>query len=123
MRDAFMIFAIALALSMSMVVDAFAQVASGGAAVGGSLLADIQSLISGRVGMVIGLAISLFGLWMWLVQQSAFGVVIVIAGAALTAFPGLYGSLTSAFRSAFGGTGAGPSATSGGSGVVPGRAL
>lgn len=87
----------------------------GGSAVGSSLLTDIQSLISGRLGTVIGLAISLFGLWMWLGQQSSWGLLIVIAGAALTAFPGLYGSLSGAFRSAFSSTGAGGSVGTGNS--------
>ena len=78
-----------------------------GSNVGNSLLNDIQGLIGGRLGTVVGLGISLFGLWVWLAQQSSWGLLIVIAGAALTAFPGLYGSLTDAFKSAFSSSGAG----------------
>ena len=69
--------------------------------VGSSLLTDIQGILRGNLGVVVGLAISLFGLWMWLAQQSSWGLLIVIAGAALTAFPGIYGNLSQGFRSAF----------------------
>lgn len=69
--------------------------------VGSKLFDDVQGLIAGNIGVIAGLLISLFGLWMWLVQQSSWGLIIVIAGAALTAFPGIYGSLSSGLKSAF----------------------
>ena len=106
-----MIFALLVAVSLVLPDVAHAQ-----SNVGNSLLTDIQGLISGRLGTVIGLGISLFGLWMWLAQQSSWGLLIVIAGAALTAFPGLYGSLAGAFKSAFTTTGAGSSVGSGSGG-------
>ena len=74
---------------------------------GSGLLSDIEGLIAGKLGTVLGLGVSLFGLWVWLAQQSSWGLLILIAGAALTAFPGLYGSLASAFENAFESTGAG----------------
>lgn len=118
MRSYFLIFALLVAVSLVLPDVAHAQFGgSGGTNVGSSLLTDIQGLIAGRLGTVIGLGISLFGLWMWLAQQSSWGLLIVIAGAALTAFPGLYGSLAGAFRSAFSGTGAGSSVGSGGGGI------
>jgi len=103
-------------------LDAWAQFGGSAGNVGSGLLSDVQQLISGRLGTVIGLGISLFGLWMWLAQQSSWGLLIVVAGAALTAFPGLYGSLAGSFRSAFSSTGAGGSVSSGGGvgGLIPG---
>lgn len=74
---------------------------------GAGLLDDIQNLFGSNLGTVIGLGISLFGLWMWLVQQSSWGLIILIFGAALTAFPGIFGSMQSAFKGAFSGVGAG----------------
>ena len=68
---------------------------------GNTLFTDVQNLIRGNLGVVIGLALSLFGLWMWLVQQATWGLIIVIGGAALTAFPGIFGSLSQGIQSAF----------------------
>lgn len=73
---------------------------------GQSLLADITGLLTGSMGTVVGLGISLFGLWVWLAQQSSWGLLIVIAGAAITAFPGLYKGMTDGFKAAFAGSGA-----------------
>ena len=71
---------------------------------GEDLLTDVQGLIGGKLGTVIGLGVSLFGLWVWLAQQSSWGLLILIAGAALTAFPGLYGSLADAIKTGFSNT-------------------
>lgn len=69
--------------------------------VGEGLFNDIQTLIRGNLGVLAGLLISLFGLWMWLVQQSSWGLLIVIAGAALTAFPGIYSGISQGISNAF----------------------
>lgn len=76
------------------------------ATAGQSLLADVTGLLTGSMGTVVGLGISLFGLWVWLAQQSSWGLLIVIAGAAITAFPGLYKGMTDGFKAAFAGSGA-----------------
>ncbi len=76
-------------------------------AAGESLLTDVQNLLTGSLGTVVGLGISLFGLWVWLAQQSSWGILILIAGAAITAFPGLYKGMTDGFKSAFGTVGTG----------------
>lgn len=92
-----------VALAVSVLPDvAFAGTGGAGdTTVGSELFGDIQTLIQGNLGVIAGLLISLFGLWMWLVQQSSWGLLIVIAGAALTAFPGIYGSLSEGFSAAF----------------------
>ena len=72
-----------------------------GASVGSSLFSDVQGLVQGNIGIVVGLLLSLFGLWMWLVQQATWGLLIVVAGAALTAFPGIYAALNSGVKNAF----------------------
>ena len=69
--------------------------------VGENLFGDIQDLIQGNLGVLAGLLISLFGLWMWLVQQSSWGLIVVIAGAALTAFPGIYSGISQGIENAF----------------------
>jgi len=103
------IFLSILALSFLIAPDiAFAEA-------GGSLLTDVQNLLTGSVGTVVGLGVSLFGLWVWLAQQSSWGILILIAGAAVTAFPGLYKGLAEGFENAFATSGAkGTSARPGG---------
>lgn len=97
------IFLSIIALSLFIIPEvAFAQ----NTTAGGSLLTDVQNLLTGSLGTVVGLGISLFGLWVWLAQQSSWGILILIAGAAITAFPGLYKGLTDGFKSAFGTVGA-----------------
>lgn len=96
----FIFFALSLALvAVFAMLPDVAMASSGG--VGDTLLTDITDLFTGNLGTIIGLGISLFGLWMWLVQQSSWGLIILIAGAALTAFPGIYGSISKGFQNAF----------------------
>lgn len=59
------------------------------------LLNDVIGLISGPFGATIGLVISLFGAYQWLVNQSNWGLVILAGGALLTVFPGVYANLLS----------------------------
>ena len=87
-----------VAIAAAMLPEAaFAQASS----TGSELFNNIQDLIQGNLGVVIGLLLSLFGLWMWLVQQATWGLIIVIGGAALTAFPGIYGSINEGIKGAF----------------------
>lgn len=86
------------------VPDVMAASGSNSSSVGSTFLDDVTGIISGNLGTLLGLGISLFGLWMWLVQQSSWGLIILIAGAALTAFPGIYGSISGGFQDAFNAT-------------------
>ena len=74
---------------------------TGAIGVADELFGDVVGLVSGNLGTVIGLVLSVFGLWMWLVQQATWGLLIVIGGAALTAFPGIYTSLNQGLTTAF----------------------
>ena len=89
-----------VAVSAALVPEA-AFAASDGTGVGEDLFGDVQDLIRGNLGVVVGLGLSLFGLWMWLVQQATWGLLIVVGGAALTAFPGFYGAISSNIKTAF----------------------
>lgn len=60
---------------------------------GDGLLKDIINVITGPLGATIGLVISLFGAYQWLVNQSNWGIVILAGGALLTAFPNVYVNL------------------------------
>lgn len=85
------------------------------ASAGAGLQTDVSAMLEGHIGTALGLGVSLFGMWLWLAQQSAWGLGVVISGAAVTAFPSLYAGLADGFRAAFsnavGGSGSTRSAT------------
>ncbi len=76
------------------------------AATGDDAMGDIGNLITGNIGTLIGLGIALLGLYTWLVQQSSWGVIMIIGGVAVTAFPGLFNSMQGGFAALFDDTGA-----------------
>lgn len=69
---------------------------------GGELLSQVLGMVSGSLGTLIGLGIALFGLYMWLIQQSSWGIMVMIGGVALTAFPGIFEWMRGGFESATG---------------------
>lgn len=52
-----------------------------------------SGIFEGNYGLLIGLGIAALGMWMWLIDQNTWGVVMMIGGVALTAFPGLFSGL------------------------------
>ena len=61
--------------------------------VGGTLKTDITNMITGNIGTVVGLVIALFGLYMWLVQQATWGLMVILGGVCVTIFPGIFAGL------------------------------
>ena len=71
--------------------------------VGGSTLEFLdQGLIRGNWGTIIGLLIALFGLYMWLVKQETWGIMVIVGGVMVTFFPGIFDTLDSGLRTVFG---------------------
>ena len=100
-----MLFAGFVAILFTMMPEmANASAPAGGA--GSSTADDLQTLITGNIGTLVGLGIALLGLYTWLVQQSSWGVIMIIGGVAVTAFPGLFQSMQGGFSAAFSGSGA-----------------
>ena len=62
--------------------------------VGQSALGGVSSLLSGNIALVIGLCLGVFGLWTWLVKQETWGIILILGGVVLTAFPGIFDSIT-----------------------------
>jgi len=96
-----------LAIAATLVAtDASAQIAAvtaqGGDNVGADLLETIIQQMSGNLGTAFGLGIAVFGLYMWIVQQATWGIVMIIGGVAFTAFPGLFGGIRESFVAATG---------------------
>lgn len=67
---------------------------------GEELQTSIFNMLTGSLGTLIGLGIALFGLYMWLIQQSSWGIMVMIGGVALTAFPGIFEWMRGGFADA-----------------------
>ena len=76
------------------------------AAVGDILAGDLNRIVRGNLGVIIGLLVALFGLYTWLIEQSSWGIVLIIGGVAITAFPGFFVSMQDSFQELFVGSGA-----------------
>ena len=81
------------ALSPDAAMAAGSCVVGGGGSEAQGLLTDTIRLINGPFGATVGLVISLFGAYQWLVNQSNWGLIILAGGALLTVFPGIYSGL------------------------------
>ena len=53
----------------------------------------LSDAIESNYGLLIGLGVAALGMWMWLIDQNTWGVVMMIGGVAITAFPGLFQGL------------------------------
>jgi len=80
---------------------------------GESALDDLLAGMTGSIGTFVGLLIALFGLYVWLVQQNTWGIMIIIAGVAVTAFPGIFDGMRDGLNAALSNTGASTSSTQG----------
>lgn len=83
-----------------------ALAAGTGTSTGESTLQSIGEVVKGNIGTLVGLFIALLGLWQWLMDQSTWGVVMMIGGIAITAFPGLFTAGQKTFSNLFGNAGA-----------------
>lgn len=58
---------------------------------GGQLKDTFLNIVTGNLGLVVGLAIAFLGLWTWIVGQEAFaGIIMIIGGILLTMLPGIF---------------------------------
>lgn len=60
---------------------------------GATLLGDLNTALGGSLGTIAGLIIAVLGLYMWLVQQASWGIVMIIGGVLITVFPQLFDSI------------------------------
>ncbi len=102
------LFAVLALASVYMPELAFAQestsesTGSEGSGAGASLKQDIVAVFQGDLGFLVGLAISVFGLYTWLIKQASWGIVLLIAGGLVTVFPDLFDNIASGSKTAFG---------------------
>ncbi|NBV54661.1 MAG: hypothetical protein EBR79_03000 [Proteobacteria bacterium] len=76
---------------VSTVIPAVAQVSNIASSSGRPMLDALQGAITGNIGFFIGLAITILGLWTWIVkQETGAGVVMIIGGVLITLVPGIF---------------------------------
>ena len=56
------------------------------------------NILQSNVGLGIGLTVGAIGFWMWLMNQNSFGIIMIILGVAITAFPGMFVFVYEQFR-------------------------
>jgi hypothetical protein len=68
-----------------------------------ALYCDVRDIVSGSYGTLVGLLISMAGLYSYLMTRSGYGFFFFIAGVALTALPGIFNWYYQGTAQAFGG--------------------
>jgi hypothetical protein len=102
------LFTIALVAGLVMVgADAFAAVEPAGT--GGTKFREtLEGLVTGNIGLLVGLALAVFGIYTWVVkQETTAGLLLIVGGVLITIAPGVFnslGGLVSPIVSATGGT-------------------
>ncbi|PZP39337.1 MAG: hypothetical protein DI585_04470 [Pseudomonas fluorescens] len=102
----------AAALMVAFADPAFAQAtgSAGGAAsgAGSAATATLIGVITGNIGLLIGLGVTLLGLWTWIIgQKTGAGLTMIVGGVLITMAPGLFNgvrSMATGVMENFGGT-------------------
>jgi type IV secretory pathway VirB2 component (pilin) len=86
-RQAFFAFAAVLVMLGFMTDPALAQAG----VAGGNLKTTLEQVITGNIGLFIGLAIVILGLWTWIIkQETGAGITMIIGGVLITLAPGIF---------------------------------
>ncbi|MBI1308527.1 MAG: hypothetical protein GC129_01535 [Proteobacteria bacterium] len=105
-RHTFFAMAAAMLMLAAVVEPSFA--AGNAADAGNTILGTLQDSITGSIGFFIGLAITILGLWTWIVkQETGAGIVMIIGGVLITLVPGIFNGmhdLASGVLTQFGGS-------------------
>lgn len=78
----------AVAIMTLVLVDpTFAQATEAG----GRAKTTLENVLTGNIGLLLGLGITVLGLWTWIIgQKTGPGIVMIIGGVLLTLAPGLF---------------------------------
>lgn len=96
-----MVFAVALSLMPEMAMAQSALTGNSLQTAGGAFTNTFVQTLQGNIGLLIGLGIAFFGLWTWIMSQNSWGIVMIIGGIAVTAFPGLFDGVANTLRPVF----------------------
>ncbi|MCA3244238.1 MAG: TrbC/VirB2 family protein [Alphaproteobacteria bacterium] len=104
-RQAFFAFAAVLVMLGFLADPALAQSGNVSGA-GSNLLNTLQTAITGNLGLFIGLAIVVLGLWTWIIrQETGAGITMIIGGVVITLAPGLFNGVRTFMGEAISGFG------------------
>jgi hypothetical protein len=101
-----------LAMVVVLAVPALAKdaAAAGGSTVGQGVLDTFYAVVVGNIGLMLGMALALFGLYEWLVaQNTAVGLGMIVVGVCIAFVPNVFTGfqkLVGSMINTFGGTGA-----------------
>jgi hypothetical protein len=89
-RQAFFAFAAVLVMLVALMDPSIAQNQTAAAA-GANLKGTLEGIITGNIGLFIGLAIVILGLWTWIIkQETGAGITMIIGGVLITLAPGVF---------------------------------
>lgn len=104
-RQAFFAFAAVLVMLAFLVDPTIAQSGQVGNA-GANLKTTLETAITGNLGLFIGLAIVVLGLWTWIIkQETGAGITMIIGGVVITLAPGLFNGVRTFMGEAISGFG------------------
>lgn len=90
LRHTFFAMAAALMMLVCLANPALADAANAG----GNMLTTLEDSITGNIGFFIGLAITVLGLWTWIIkQETGAGIVMIIGGVLITLVPGIFNGM------------------------------
>lgn len=86
------IFGFAAVLTMlAMLVDPAMAQSGNVSGAGGNLKGTLETLLTGNIGLFIGLAVVVLGLWTWIIkQETGAGITMIIGGVLITLAPGMF---------------------------------
>lgn len=93
MKQRTLLFSVAAVALMALVIanPALAQGTGDVGDAGSAASQTLVSVITGNIGLLIGLGITVMGLWTWIIgQKTAAGLTMVVGGVLLTMAPGIF---------------------------------
>jgi len=88
-------FAAVALMALAIHFPAFAATTVGGgsdaSSSGAEAKATLEGILTGNIGLFLGLGITVLGLWTWIIgQKTGAGIIMIIGGVLLTLAPGLF---------------------------------
>lgn len=79
------------AVALMALMAAQPALAQNAGSAGATALSTLTDAVTGNLGLLLGLGITILGLWTWIIgQKTGAGIVMIIGGVLLTLAPGLF---------------------------------
>jgi hypothetical protein len=87
-------FGAAAVVMMVLEIHGLSMAVDSGYSAGSNLVSTFTDTITGNIGLFIGLLLTLWGLWTWIVKQdTGAGVTMIAGGVALTLLPNIFNGM------------------------------